>query len=227
MGGPSGPTKTQRRSGRSGKEQGTRLRQESSTHNTHSRAFQFAAWSLWWDSRSIDLCCQVDDVSATFALIMICLLSGPKPSSAASPHTPQSAVLFVDSEFASVSTYNVQGPCGADQTTIPRPPVTPPGAWQLHKHQAPYIKHKQNSQRQYSPDTPLYRFSSSVSTVTRLQTRRPKSSGVRIPEKARDFSLLQNVQTGSGAHPASYSLGTGVLHRVKAVRTWCRQVTSA
>ena len=55
-------------------------------------------------------------------------LEWPKPSSAASPHTPQPAVLFVDSEFASVSTYNVQGPCGADQTTIPRPPVTPSGA---------------------------------------------------------------------------------------------------
>ena len=55
-------------------------------------------------------------------------LEWPKPSSAASSHTPQPAVLFVDSEFASVSTYNVQGPCGADQTTIPRPPVTPSGA---------------------------------------------------------------------------------------------------
>ena len=55
-------------------------------------------------------------------------LEWPKPSSAASPHTPQSAVLFVDSEFASVSMYNVQGPCGADQTTILQPPVTPSGA---------------------------------------------------------------------------------------------------
>jgi hypothetical protein len=89
--------------------------------------------------------------------------------------------------------------------------VTPSGAWQLHKHQTPYIKHKQNSQRQYSycPDTPLYRFISSISTVTRLQTGQPKNRGVRIPEKARDFSLLQNVQTGSGSHPVSYSLGTG------------------
>jgi len=42
-------TKTQRRSGRSGKEQGTRPRQESSTNNTHSRAFHFAAWSLCRD----------------------------------------------------------------------------------------------------------------------------------------------------------------------------------
>jgi hypothetical protein len=34
---------------------------------------------------------------------------------------------------------------------------------------------------------------------------------VRIAVGARDFSLLQNVQTGSGAHPVSYSLHTGVL----------------
>jgi hypothetical protein len=27
----------------------------------------------------------------------------------------------------------------------------------------------------------------------------------------RDFSLLQNVQTGSGAYPNSYSMGKGVL----------------
>ena len=46
MGGPSGPTKAQRRSERSRKEQGTRLRQESSTNNTHSRVLQLAAWSL-------------------------------------------------------------------------------------------------------------------------------------------------------------------------------------
>jgi hypothetical protein len=29
--------------------------------------------------------------------------------------------------------------------------------------------------------------------------------------KERDFSLLQNVQTGSGAHSPFYSMGTGVL----------------
>jgi hypothetical protein len=36
-------------------------------------------------------------------------------------------------------------------------------------------------------------------------------SGVRSPAGTRDFSLLQNVLAGSGAHPASYSLGTAVL----------------
>jgi hypothetical protein len=29
----------------------------------------------------------------------------------------------------------------------------------------------------------------------------------------RDFSIPRNAQTGSGAHPASYSIGTGVLSR--------------
>jgi len=33
-------------------------------------------------------------------------------------------------------------------------------------------------------------------------------SGVGIPEGARYFSFLQNIQTCSGAHPASYSVGT-------------------
>jgi hypothetical protein len=32
--------------------------------------------------------------------------------------------------------------------------------------------------------------------------------GVRVPLRAR-FSLLHVVQTGSGAHPASYPMGTG------------------
>jgi hypothetical protein len=30
-----------------------------------------------------------------------------------------------------------------------------------------------------------------------------------IPGRSRDFSLLHSVQTGSGAHPASYPRGTG------------------
>jgi hypothetical protein len=135
---------------------------------------------------------------SNFCLITICPLSGrPKPSSAASPHTPQPAVLFVDSEFASVSTYNVQGPCGADQTTIPWSPVTPSGAWTT-KHQTPYNKHQQNAQRQYSycPDTPLYRFCSSVSTVTRLQTGHPKNRGVRIPEEIFLFSKTSRPSLG-------------------------------
>jgi len=38
-------------------------------------------------------------------------------------------------------------------------------------------------------------------------------SGYRILVGARDFSVL-NAQAGSGAYPASYSMGTGVLLRV-------------
>jgi hypothetical protein len=32
--------------------------------------------------------------------------------------------------------------------------------------------------------------------------------GVRFPAGASDFSLLHSVQTGSGAHPYSYPIGT-------------------
>jgi hypothetical protein len=35
------------------------------------------------------------------------------------------------------------------------------------------------------------------------------TAGVRFPTWARHFSLLHSVQTGSGAHPASYPMGTG------------------
>ena len=42
-----------------------------------------------------------------------------------------------------------------------------------------------------------------VCVVFRLLAGR---SGVRMTAGARDYSLLQNVQPGCGAHPASYSL---------------------
>jgi hypothetical protein len=34
------------------------------------------------------------------------------------------------------------------------------------------------------------------------------TAGVRLPAGSRDFFLLHSVQTGSGAHPASYPMGT-------------------
>jgi hypothetical protein len=49
-----------------------------------------------------------------------------------------------------------------------------------------------------------------VGVVSMLRAGR---SGVRIAVEARCYSLLQNVQTGSGAQPA-YSLGTGVVSLV-------------
>jgi hypothetical protein len=36
-------------------------------------------------------------------------------------------------------------------------------------------------------------------------------SGVSILARTKDFPLFQNVHTGSGAHPTSYSMGTGAL----------------
>jgi hypothetical protein len=35
-----------------------------------------------------------------------------------------------------------------------------------------------------------------------------RAIGVRSPEEAKDFSSILCVQTGSGAHPASYTMGT-------------------
>ena len=47
-----------------------------------------------------------------------------------------------------------------------------------------------------------------------VETRlRAELSGVWSPARANNFSLLQNVQTGSRAYPVSCSLGTGVLSR--------------
>jgi len=46
-------------------------------------------------------------------------------------------------------------------------------------------------------------WDSSDSIVTRLQAGR---SGVHSVAETRDFSPLQNIQTGSEAHPASYSM---------------------
>jgi hypothetical protein len=36
-----------------------------------------------------------------------------------------------------------------------------------------------------------------------------RAIGVRSPAGAKDFSSILSVQTGSGAHPASYPMGTG------------------
>ena len=48
---------------------------------------------------------------------------------------------------------------------------------------------------------------------TMLRTVR---SGLQIPIRARDFSFLLNDQTGSGTHPASYSMVLGVHSGGKA-----------
>jgi hypothetical protein len=54
-----------------------------------------------------------------------------------------------------------------------------------------------------------------------------RGSGIRFPKGAGDFSLLHRVQTGSGAHPASYPLGkTGSFPGGKAAGTWSWTFTS-
>ena len=47
---------------------------------------------------------------------------------------------------------------------------------------------------------------SSGGIVTKVRAGR---SGFRIPERLSDLSFIRNVQTGCGAHKASYSIGTG------------------
>jgi len=42
---------------------------------------------------------------------------------------------------------------------------------------------------------------------------RTELSEFRIQAKEKDLSLLYNVKTGSGAHPAPYKMGTRVLRR--------------
>jgi hypothetical protein len=44
--------------------------------------------------------------------------------------------------------------------------------------------------------------------------------GARIPEEARDVSILYNVHTVSGAHSASYKMGTRVLSQGQATEAW-------
>jgi hypothetical protein len=50
---------------------------------------------------------------------------------------------------------------------------------------------------------------SSVGIATRLWAGRPRNRG-SIPRQGQE-TFLHNVQTGSGAHPASYTMGTGAL----------------
>jgi len=55
-------------------------------------------------------------------------------------------------------------------------------------------------------------WDSTDSTVTTLQVG--CSSGL-YPGKDKRFSLIQKVQASSGCHPASNSMGTGILSRLK------------
>ena len=66
----------------------------------------------------------------------------------------------------------------------------------------------------------FYRMLDSVvGTITRL--RGAGRFAFRIPAGVKDFSVLQNVQTGSGSHPASCSTGTGsTFPGNKAAGSW-------
>jgi hypothetical protein len=54
-----------------------------------------------------------------------------------------------------------------------------------------------------------------------------RSSRVRLPERAGNFSLHHHVQNGSGAHPASYPMGIrGSFSEGKAAGPWSWPLTS-
>jgi hypothetical protein len=57
----------------------------------------------------------------------------------------------------------------------------------------------------------IYNITLLIINTVIITMLRAGGSGVRITLGARNVSLLQNVQAGSGAHPASYSMGTGIL----------------
>jgi len=67
-----------------------------------------------------------------------------------------------------------------------------------------------------TPDEEIKLQNYTVDIASVLQAGR---NGVRIPAGTRDFFLLQNVQTGSGAHRASYLMGTEALSRGKRNRS--------
>jgi hypothetical protein len=48
-----------------------------------------------------------------------------------------------------------------------------------------------------------------LTTYQAARCNREDSVSLRFPAGEREFSLLRNVQTGFGTHPASYSMGTG------------------
>jgi len=51
-------------------------------------------------------------------------------------------------------------------------------------------------------------INNTVSIVTMLQAKQTRG---RVPTAAKGLSLFQNVQTGSGPNPVSYSVGVAVL----------------
>jgi hypothetical protein len=71
------------------------------------------------------------------------------------------------------------------------------------------------------PISPLRSWNRSVDIATRL---RALKAGVQFPVGGNDFSLLHSVKTGSGAHPASYSMGIEGSPRKES--NWEKKVTT-
>jgi ADP-ribosylglycohydrolase len=63
--------------------------------------------------------------------------------------------------------------------------------------------------------------------ITDLVTRLRQGIGVRLLAKSRDFSLYHSNQTGSGAQPASYTMGTkGLFPQGKTATVRRRPLTN-
>jgi hypothetical protein len=76
------------------------------------------------------------------------------------------------------------------------------------------------SRSSFSQKTEMYKYGvASVSIGSRVSSGSivsdyeldDRAIGVRSPAGAKDFSSRLCVQTGSGAHPASCTMGTGIL----------------
>jgi hypothetical protein len=63
--------------------------------------------------------------------------------------------------------------------------------------------------RDLNPELPEYRSRVSSGSIVSDDGLDDRAIGVRSPAGAKDFSSNLCVQTGSGAHPASCTMGTG------------------
>jgi hypothetical protein len=79
--------------------------------------------------------------------------------------------------------------------------------------------HHLNICRKLTNHTTLYNFPSEPRFPGVVGIAVGWAAGVRFPTLARGFSLFHNIQTDSGIHPASYTMGTrGYLPGDKAAR---------
>jgi hypothetical protein len=72
----------------------------------------------------------------------------------------------------------------------------------------------------------LLAYSSEKNRYNSVSIATGSTAGVRFPGETSDFSVLHNVQTGSGAHPISFPKGIADFHWRKAAGAWSWPLTS-